>query len=128
MNRRTLTTGAAWTLPAIVVAAAAPSLAASPQPTRVNGTACKMPGNSGSIKHGYRVTLTVTPTPEVVVPISVLLGTGKYAQIVDDPTDSPDGLTFTVDATSSPSSLIVTVLVDGVEHVVDVKAFPRCPS
>lgn len=79
MNRRALAKGAAWTAPAVMVAAAAPSLAASPQPTRVTGWACKMPGNSGAIKHGYRVTLSVTPTPQVVVPIAVVLANGQYA-------------------------------------------------
>ena len=35
MNRRTLAKGAAWTLPAIAVAASAPSLAASPTGPRI---------------------------------------------------------------------------------------------
>ena len=133
MNRRTLATGAAWTLPAIVVAAAAPSLAASPTTPRiVAGEANKCPGASdvpgGFPKHGYVVHLTFDPAPEVVVPVTVLLNNGKYAQIVTDATRVGDTFTFVIDAKSSPSKLTVTVLADGTERPHALKASPRCTS
>lgn len=129
VDRRSLAKGVAWTLPAITIAAAAPSLAASPV-TRVTGWAQKCPGASdvpgGWPKHGYVVHLDVTPTPEVVVPITVLLNNGKYGQIVTDATPGGVGWSFVVDAGSSPSKLTVTVLIDGTEHTVHVKAHPHC--
>lgn len=95
MNRRNFAKGAAWTVPAISIAAAAPMIAASTGfPTRVTGWACKMPGNSGAIKHGYRVVLTITPEPQTVVPVQVVLGNGRYAQIVGDAHRTSDGWTF----------------------------------
>lgn len=53
VRRRTLVRGAAWTAPAVAVAAAAPMAAASPQPCipeleicgEYTGSACKHPGN-----------------------------------------------------------------------------------
>lgn len=131
MNRRTLAKGAAWTLPAIAVAASAPSLAASPgDPRIIAGEARKCPGNSdvpgGFPKHGYVVHLTLDPQPEIVVPVSVLLGNGKYATVVTDATREGTGWSFVVDAGSSPSQLSVTVLADGVELTASVKASPHC--
>ena len=130
MNRRSLAKGVAWTAPAIMVAAAAPSLAASETVTRVTGWAEKCPGASdvpgGWPKHGYRVHLTITPEPSVVVPVSVLLGNGKWAQIVTDATPTGTGWAFVVDAGSSPSTLTVHAVIDGATHAVTVKAHPHC--
>lgn len=131
MNRRTVATGVAWLAPAITIAAAAPSLAASPTGlSRVDGWADKCPGASDVPdlfpKQGYRVVLSIRPEPAVIVPVSVLLGNGKWAQIVSDCTPGPQGHEFIVDAGSSPSSLTVTVLIDGTEHTVSVKAHPHC--
>lgn len=125
MNRRTINY-AAWAAPVLMVAAAAPAVAASPRPTRVTGSACKMPGNSGAIKHGYRVHLAITPEPQTVVPVQVVLGNGKYAQIVGDAHRTSDGWEFVVDAASSPSTLTVTVSVDGTTHTLAVTARPHC--
>ena len=125
MNRRALAKGVAWAAPAIMVAAAAPSLAASSDPVaRVTGYACKMPGNSGQIKHGYRVTLSTDA--EVVVPVEVTLSNGRHAQIVGDADPVPGGFEFVVDATSSPSTLTVHAVVDGHPTTVTTKAHPHC--
>lgn len=130
-SRRTLAKGAAWALPAIAVAAAAPSLAASPSDPRIiAGHSDKCPGASdvpgGFPKHGYVVHLTFDPQPEIVVPVSVLLNNGKYATVVTDAIREGADWSFVVDAGSSPSKLSVTVLADGVELTASVKASPGC--
>ena len=129
MNRRTINY-AAWSAPVLMVAAAAPAIAASPRPTRVTGWADKCPGASdvpgGWPKHGYRVVLAITPEPQTVVPVQVVLGNGRYAQIVGDAHRTSDGWTFVVDAASSPSTLTVTVSVDGHTHTLAVTARPHC--
>lgn len=128
-DRRSLAKGVAWLAPAITVAAAAPSLAASPtEPPRVTGAAWKCPGASdvpgGWPKHGYLVRLTTNA--EVVVPVEVTLGNGKHATIVGDTTPVPGGFEFVVDAGSSPSTLTVHAVVDGHPTTVTVKAHPHC--
>jgi hypothetical protein len=47
ISRRTVTKGVAWSVPVVIVASAAPAMAASGGPPRiVKGPACKNPGNS----------------------------------------------------------------------------------
>jgi hypothetical protein len=58
VSRRTVVAGTAWAVPAIVVASAAPAMAATPIVTIGVGLACKHPGN-GDTKH-YHFELTVT--------------------------------------------------------------------
>ncbi len=133
IDRRTLAKGAAWTLPVLSVAAAAPSVAASTSPpgeTRVSGYADKCPGASdvpgGYPKHGYRVVLDIQPAPSVVVPIEVRQNNGKVAQILTDAVYTGLGWEFIVDAKSSPSKLTVIVNVDDTLHTVAIKAKPHC--
>ena len=52
-SRRSVVKGAAWAVPAVVVAAAAPTVAASQGFLTFSGRACKLPGNSQSIFKGY---------------------------------------------------------------------------
>lgn len=62
-TRRTLVKGAAWSVPVIAVAGAAPALAASGNPPTVTvGGACKLPGNScGNVfVKGYIFDVTIT--------------------------------------------------------------------
>lgn len=131
IDRRTLAKGAAWAAPVLTVAAAAPMVAAShtPSPT-VTGWADKCPGASDVPgqwpKHGYRVVLTVRPEPSVVVPVNVRLGNGKYAKVITDAIRSGEGWEFVVDANSSPSSMTVTVNIDGSLVTVAIKAHPHC--
>ena len=130
MNRRALAKGVAWAAPAVMVAAAAPSLAASPTAPKVTGSAWKCPGASdvpgGWPRHGYRVALSITPKPDVVVPVEVTLGNGRHATILGDATHTGAGWEFVVDAASSPSTLTVHAVVDGHPTTVTVKAHPRC--
>ena len=52
-SRRTVAKGAAWAVPVVAVASAAPAMAGSLPPVHIDFTAggCKIPGNS--MKHGY---------------------------------------------------------------------------
>src|SRR5262245_32612177 len=52
-SRRTVVKGAAWAVPAVVVAGAAPAMAASPGFLTFTGRACKLPGNSTSTFKGF---------------------------------------------------------------------------
>lgn len=130
MNRRTLAKGAAWTAPAIMVAAAAPSLAASPTDPDLSAAADKCPGQSdvpgGWPKHGYR--LTITGTPEVPEWVEVVLNNGKPAPVVAGPTPTAPGQwEYVLDAQSSPSTLTVTVKVaNRPPETLTVKASPHC--
>jgi hypothetical protein len=53
-SRRTVVRGAAWATPVVLVAAAAPTVAASVTVAlRLAGTGCKLPGNSNDLLKGY---------------------------------------------------------------------------
>ena len=52
-SRRSVVKGAAWAVPAIAVASAAPTVAASAGFLTFTGSACKLPGNSSSTFKGY---------------------------------------------------------------------------
>ena len=59
-NRRTVVKGAAWAVPAVAVAAAAPALAASPKclTAQFLGDSCKQPGSGNNF--GYRLEICFT--------------------------------------------------------------------
>lgn len=67
VSRRTVVAGAAWTVPAIVVASAAPAMAATPVVTIGVGVACKHPGNP---KH-YHFNLTVTNNGGITTTVTI---------------------------------------------------------
>ena len=52
-SRRSVVKGAAWAVPAVVVAGAAPTVAASEGFLTFTGKACKLPGNSSSTFKGF---------------------------------------------------------------------------
>jgi hypothetical protein len=52
-SRRSVVKGAAWAVPAVAVAAAAPTVAASVGLLEFTGKACKLPGNANDIFKGY---------------------------------------------------------------------------
>jgi len=54
MERRTVVKGAAWSMPAILIASAAPSVAASVSPVAI-GNACKLPAHNTTAY--YRLSL-----------------------------------------------------------------------
>jgi hypothetical protein len=67
VSRRAIVKGAAWTVPAIAVAAAAPAIAATPLVTFAIGLACKHPGNP---KH-YHFNLEVTNNGSVTTTVTI---------------------------------------------------------
>ena len=78
VNRRTVTAGIAWSVPAVAAVAAAPFAAASPTGcvNVTSGTAEKFPGGGhpDGIKQAYGFTITITntsPTPVYVNPGTV---------------------------------------------------------
>lgn len=73
-SRRSVVKGAAWAVPAVVVAGAAPTVAASEGPLRFTGGACKLPGNANDIFKGYVFELIATnsPGPNPVTGVTVI--------------------------------------------------------
>ena len=127
-DRRTLAKGAAWAAPAIMVAAAAPSLAASSD-VHLTARADKCPGASdvpgGWPKHGYR--LVITGTADAPLAVTVVLNNGKTATIVAGPTPvAPGEWEYVLDAQSSPSRLTVAVTLATGTQTLSVKASPHC--
>ncbi|MEW1954973.1 hypothetical protein [Terrabacter sp. NPDC080008] len=61
-SRRSVVKGAAWAVPAVVVAGAAPTVAASAGPLSFTGGACKLPGGSTDTFKGYVFELTAVNT------------------------------------------------------------------
>ena len=62
-SRRSVVKGAAWAVPAVVVAGAAPTVAASAGFLTFSGNACKLPGNSQSVFKGYVFELFANNAP-----------------------------------------------------------------
>lgn len=95
-SRRSVVKGAAWAVPAVVVAGAAPAVAASKGPLEFTGKACKLPGNATDIFKGYVFELVATNTlgPNPITGVTVItnvringqLVTGFQAVVVDGPT------------------------------------------
>lgn len=71
ISRRTVVKGTAWAVPAVVVATAAPAMAASPCLTIDFGpNSCKQPGQGQNFK-GYNLQFCFTNTCNVAVQITV---------------------------------------------------------
>lgn len=127
-SRRTIAKGAVWAVPTLLVGGAAPAFAASPPPY-LTSVACKAPGESdvpgGYPKHGYLYTIT---TRSALVTITVLSVAVNGVNVVwSIRTVGPNKSLILVDANSSPSSFVMTMLVNGVRVVETVSASPHCP-
>jgi hypothetical protein len=59
-SRRTVVRGAAWAMPAVIVAAPAPAVAASTEALTFTGSACKLPGGSSDNYKGYVFEIAVS--------------------------------------------------------------------
>ena len=77
INRRTVTKGIAWSVPAVAIAGAAPAFASSPPKVTIESTglACKLPGKScnnqvGVVK-GYVIRVKACSTADVTVTITI---------------------------------------------------------
>lgn len=71
ISRRTLAVGAAWSVPVIAMASAAPAMAGSPGFIEFTGQGCKTPGNGTDVYKGYVFGLEVKNTLNVSVIIDV---------------------------------------------------------
>lgn len=73
-SRRSVVKGAAWAVPAVVVAGAAPTVAASAGPLSFTGGACKLPGNANDIFKGYLFELAAVnqPGPNPTTAVTVI--------------------------------------------------------
>jgi hypothetical protein len=93
-SRRSLVKGAAWAVPAVVVAAAAPTVAASvPCLTATFGaTSCKQPGNGNN--YGYRLSICFTNNCTTSITITVT----QVASNTGNPVIQPVNQTITVAA------------------------------
>lgn len=112
ISRRTLTKGAAWAVPAVLVAQATPAFAASPGKLQVTGNACKLPGNSNPTYKGNVFGLTATNSFNSPISITitsiVLAGSNLGAVGVLGANCVNLGNPFTVPANSSIQIAAVT--------------------
>jgi hypothetical protein len=118
VSRRTVMKGAAWSVPAVVVASAAPAFASSQGIFQLDGKACKLPGNSNDTYKGYAFGITATNpfNVPIVVTVTSLLFNGEdlgFVVIVQtDPNNvavcSSDGLnTLNIPANTTLENLVV---------------------
>lgn len=99
-SRRTVVKGAAWAVPAIVVASATPAFASSPIVTVTSGgLACKLSGNSCGPKYskGYLQPLTICNSS--LVSITVTITTPAFLDFNDTSMEfTPNPASFTIAA------------------------------
>jgi hypothetical protein len=83
-SRRSVVKGAAWAVPAVVVAGAAPTVAASAGPLTFTGGACKLPGNANDIFKGYLFELAAVNTlgPLPTTGVTVITNVRLNGQLV----------------------------------------------
>lgn len=155
LSRRTLTKGAAWSVPAIAVAGAAPAYASSPPEEVViidfvDGSARKMPGNKcAPIRKGYAIDLMLTNNGNVPTTLTLKSVVGQVegedktfniqgfavdGALVREITLQPgESITVTLgfsDATNSPGRQldgIVTIDVDGEEREIPFSGYATDP-
>lgn len=143
VSRRTVVAGTAWAVPAIVVAGAAPAMAATPIVTIGVGLACKHPGN-GDTKH-YHFELTVTnnggATTTVTISEITLVPTSGQSVTFTEPAPfdvlahSSECIVVDSDITANSSNGTLVVSYDytleggGTAHfdaAIDVGSLPPC--
>src|SRR4051794_21669764 len=96
-SRRSVVKGAAWAVPAIIVAGAAPTVAASTVclTASFGATSCKQPGNTNN--YGYRLDIRFTnscPTSVTITVTQVASNTGNaVVQPVNQTITVPGGAT-----------------------------------
>jgi hypothetical protein len=140
LTRRTALRSSAWTVPAVVVATAAPAMAVSPGeptvtvlvvPSQINATSSRYDitfNNAGSATSAFYYTLTATRTSATGSPIGLTIGAPYALGTVSGP---PEAYTFEVVKTDQvlPNGLSTTFLeveVDDAEYVATFgfTAFP----
>lgn len=120
LTRRTIVAGAAWSTPVLMVAAAAPALAASPAAVSVNTTAPGCTFATHPAKHRRAVLTFVNPGPPVAVVITGITEDGNPVTSYSPGTFTPTsaGVSVTVlfttgDANTHNRTLEVTYTVGG---------------
>ena len=95
LSRRSLVSGTAWAVPAIVVASAAPAVAASPQ-AFFTGKACSQPNNAGTTTYFFQVSF---PSLSATQPTTYRPQSITVSGAADNP---PFPMTITVPAGQTP--------------------------
>jgi len=115
INRRTVMKGAAWSVPVVLVASAAPAIASS-RPIEISGVAssCKHPGGSGSFEKAYHIKFTFKNTSNE--PITFTLP-GLVPTTQGDVTSNPAFLGPPVTA-GNPIVITIPALTSAKEWVV----------
>jgi hypothetical protein len=99
VSRRTVVKGTAWAVPAVVVASAAPAMAASPCVTISFGpNSCKQPGEGQNIK-GYNLQFCFTNTCNTAITVTVTAIQGNQGNAPLQPVTPP--LVITVPANTA---------------------------
>ena len=136
-SRRRLAKGIAWTAPAITIAAAAPSLAASETEIpsidegRSHGTRCQGASQEpAGYNRGYRIFLAVEPVdaPAPIL-VSAVNGSGDVQNVVRGPlpTDVPGVYEYVVEGDSSSTWLDISYRFgDGPVQTARIQTAPHC--
>jgi hypothetical protein len=105
ISRRTVVVGTAWAVPAIVVASAAPALAAS-GPVVLTGVACKDPGEAVNKKYYFQVQLTNTTGTAATYTFTSITINGSTTTVTPTTTTvaAGDSKTIILTAASLPNS------------------------
>lgn len=98
LSRRTIAKGAAWSVPAVALASAAPAIAASGGgPLSLVGTPCKLPGNSAQgCANVFAGLPGLNPDKAFAVPLLVTNNTVKPIVLKPSLSVGSSGLAFTV--------------------------------
>lgn len=120
MDRRTVVKGAAWSLPAVMVAAVAPAVAAS-APALSIGEACKLPAQRVSSDYRLFITGLTTNVNVIGVKIKGVAATSWTPSVI-----GPGNGTLTVSTLPNADSQIDFEIAtsDGTVIRQDVKALP----
>ena len=138
ISRRTVVKGTAWAVPAVVVASAAPAMAAGASvcvTATFGGQSCKQPG-TGQNEWGYQLEFCFTNNCLVPVTIDVISVQGNSGSAPLQPVDLPSitlqpGQTGCVPGTvdycskNSANFINVTFTVNGATNVQSVPSPPQ---
>jgi hypothetical protein len=118
VSRRSVVAGTAWAVPAIVVASAAPAMAATPIVTIGSGIACKHPGNGDTKHYHFNLEVTNNGGSTTTVTITNIYLVPTSGQTVTFPEPAPfdvaakDTVCVPVDSDITANSSNGTLMVD----------------
>ncbi|WP_430647046.1 hypothetical protein [Agromyces sp. GXS1127] len=114
ISRRTVAKAAAWSVPVVALAVSTPAYAASPGIITLDGTGCKLPGNSASTYKGYAFSATITNDFNVPITVTITSATlggadlGGVAVVNLDTCQGTAGSFVIAPNTTYPNIAIVT--------------------